>query len=212
MRAPTGPGHLIQATDALILRRTAYRESDLILSALTQAYGRISLVARGARKSQRRFAGALEPMHTITVDLHVKAGAEIARIQDATLSRSRLNLVSNLERLEAAGRALRWLERGTPLRNPEATIWDLILSLLDDLDERESAMSPSLHLAAYGLLLLKALGWGARAHPLRALPPRVLTKSEGSRRSAARWTGLPRLRRRPDRRSPHLRECALQRP
>ncbi|HEY0254058.1 MAG TPA: DNA repair protein RecO, partial [Kofleriaceae bacterium] len=44
----------------VVLRTTPLRESDLLVQLLTAEHGRISAVARGGRKSQRRFAGSLQ--------------------------------------------------------------------------------------------------------------------------------------------------------
>jgi DNA repair protein RecO (recombination protein O) len=55
-------------TRALILRATKYSEADLILQALTIGGEKISLLARGALRSKKRFAGGiLEPTHFVEV-------------------------------------------------------------------------------------------------------------------------------------------------
>jgi DNA repair protein RecO (recombination protein O) len=43
-----------------VLRTTAVRESDLVVVLYTDTHGRVSALARGAKRSQRRFAGALQ--------------------------------------------------------------------------------------------------------------------------------------------------------
>ena len=45
---------------AFVLRLVPYRDADLVVTLLTQHHGLISLMARGARKSQKRFSGALD--------------------------------------------------------------------------------------------------------------------------------------------------------
>src|SRR5277367_3083781 len=50
---------MAQGERGVVLRTTPLRESDLLVVLYTETHGRISAVARGARKSQRRFAGAL---------------------------------------------------------------------------------------------------------------------------------------------------------
>jgi len=45
---------------AILVRATPLRESDLLVVLYTDEHGRISAVARGARRSHRRFAGALQ--------------------------------------------------------------------------------------------------------------------------------------------------------
>ena len=56
-------------TRAIVLRKTAWRDHDLIVDLLTQESGRISAVARSARRSRRRFGGALEIGTGLTVQL-----------------------------------------------------------------------------------------------------------------------------------------------
>ena len=56
-------------TKALVLRRTPYREADLVVTLFTAELGQVSALARAARKSQRRFGGSLEPFHTLEVEL-----------------------------------------------------------------------------------------------------------------------------------------------
>ena len=62
--APSRPTSSVRATPetirtrAIVLRLVDYRESDRIATLFTEALGRVGAIARGARKSQRRFGGA----------------------------------------------------------------------------------------------------------------------------------------------------------
>jgi len=47
------------STPALLARRVDYRDADLICTLLTRARGKLSAMARGARRSRKRFGGAL---------------------------------------------------------------------------------------------------------------------------------------------------------
>jgi len=53
--------------DALLLRCIPFSESSLICHFLTQEHGRISLMARGARKAKSPFRAALAPLY----DVHI---------------------------------------------------------------------------------------------------------------------------------------------
>src|SRR5688572_20068660 len=97
-------------TAALLLRRVVVRESDLMVELFTEHAGSWSAIARGARKSARRFP-ALEPLHELAVTLDLSPGREIATLVEATIARPRLTLAADLDAMEAAGRALRWLRR-----------------------------------------------------------------------------------------------------
>lgn len=53
-------------TQAIILRRTNYGESDRILGLITP-HGKLSVLARGARKEKSRLAGGIELFQSPTL-------------------------------------------------------------------------------------------------------------------------------------------------
>jgi DNA repair protein RecO (recombination protein O) len=146
------------ATEALLLKRTAYGESDLVLGLFTERLGRVSALARGAKRSSRRFGGSLEPMHGLWLRLDERPTSELLVLTEARLSTPRLRLVAELDRLEAAGRALGWVRRAAPPRSPESELWQLTRELLDRLDAAQ--IDVKMELAAFGLRLLAVCGWG----------------------------------------------------
>jgi DNA repair protein RecO (recombination protein O) len=148
------------ATEALLLRRVEYGEADLVLTLLTQKLGKVSALARGARKSSKRFGGALEPMHTLAVELDERPGAELFTLLEAKLKVPRAKILGSLQAMEAAGKALSWARRAAPPRTPEPAPYAVLSTLLDRLAEAPSAEQSSMALAEAGLQLLSAFGWG----------------------------------------------------
>jgi len=146
-------------SDALVLRRVEYGEADLILTLFTRDHGRVSALARGARKSQRRFAGAFEPFFTIRVRWHERPGTELLTLVHAELARTRIALLSDLNRMDLAGRALAWIRAAAPARSAEPEVFDRMERLLDTLSDPNRG-PPELELAQTGIWLLGALGWG----------------------------------------------------
>lgn len=55
------------STDAILLRRIAYGDHDLIVTFLAPDRGKFSSIAKSARKSIKRFAGLLEPFTGLRV-------------------------------------------------------------------------------------------------------------------------------------------------
>lgn len=147
-------------TRALLVRRVDYGESDLVLTLFTEELGKVSALARGARKSMRRFGGALEPMHTLLVRLDERPSSELFTLGEAKIETARTRLCQSLERMEAAGRALGWVRRASPPRTAEPEVWRVLESLLARLDDASSSVAPQGELAQAGLSLLSAFGWG----------------------------------------------------
>lgn len=144
---------------ALLLRRVNYRESDLVVTLFTESLGKVSALARGARKSKTRFAGSLEAMHTLRVELKEARHGDLLEIKEAALDKVRLSLTSSLEGLDAAGRLLSWVRSAAPERTQEPALYQTLNDALDRLDETLSSESIASELATAGLRLLTALGW-----------------------------------------------------
>lgn len=146
-------------SDALLLRRAPHGEADVVLTFLTEERGLVSANARAARASSKRFSG-LEPMHLLAVTLEQREGRDLYNLVEAQIQRPRLTLTAHLDRLEAAGRALRWIRDASPREVPEPEVWEEANHLLDALDDPSLKLTPLVTLAAAGLRLLKAFGWG----------------------------------------------------
>jgi DNA repair protein RecO (recombination protein O) len=150
----------VYTTEALVLRRVEFGEADLIVTLLTRELGRVSALARSARRSRRRFGGALEPFFTLTVVLEERRGAELLTMREASLLRPRVGLLADLGAMSAAGRVLGWVRRGAPVHTPEPEAWSIVEQLLDRLATPAAEADADADLAGAGLRLLAVFGWG----------------------------------------------------
>ena len=57
----------LKESEAIVLRTYPFRESDLLVTLFTRLEGKVRGVARAAKKSRRRFGGALEPLTYVKV-------------------------------------------------------------------------------------------------------------------------------------------------
>jgi DNA repair protein RecO (recombination protein O) len=131
-----------------------------VVTLFTEQLGKVAAMARGARKSKRRFLAALEPMHTVQVTLDERPGAELFGLREAIVVAPRTRILGNLDRMNAAGQALRWARGGSPTRTREPEVWDELQALLERLDDPADPLPPGTHLAASGLRLLRHFGYG----------------------------------------------------
>jgi DNA repair protein RecO (recombination protein O) len=141
------------------VRSVLFGEADLVITLFTESRGIASAIARSARRSSKRFA-SLEPMHLLHVVIDERPGRELGTLVEAVIARPRLRLSMNLARIEAAGRALRWIRDAAPPHTPEPALWQLAGDLLDALDDPADVVAPVARLAAAGLRMLGAIGWG----------------------------------------------------
>ncbi len=109
-----------ETTPAILLRSVNYKESDKIVTLLTRSMGRISAMARGARKSQKRFGGALEPftLFEVTLAKHTKTG-NLWHIQESLLLEANEGISKDLERVGAASYLIELLREIIPDDDPD---------------------------------------------------------------------------------------------
>jgi DNA repair protein RecO (recombination protein O) len=74
--------------EAHVLRTQELGDADLIVSLLAERHGRVRGVARAARRSRRRFGGALEPLTLVRAAWVEKEGRDLHRIEMLECRRS----------------------------------------------------------------------------------------------------------------------------
>ncbi len=90
-------------TKVFILRKTRYGDNDLILNCLTPEGARVSLFARSALKSKKRFGGGvLEPTHYIHVMYEDKGQQRLNTLKEASLIQDFSGLRTDYARIEVA--------------------------------------------------------------------------------------------------------------
>ncbi|MBI5971049.1 MAG: DNA repair protein RecO [Deltaproteobacteria bacterium] len=72
-------------TGALILDSFDYGESDRIITFYTSGFGKLKGIAKGARRSRRRFVGKLDILTEIKLIFFHNEKSDLARVEDAAL-------------------------------------------------------------------------------------------------------------------------------
>jgi DNA repair protein RecO (recombination protein O) len=158
---------------AFLLRAVDYGESDRVLTLLCEDRGKLAAIARGARKSHKRFGGALEPFALLDVSLARSRGS-LPRLAEASLVRAHAGLSRSLSRIGAAGLVLELVREIVPEHHPEPAQFALVeqlLPLLSDASDREAvALSiagalRALILAGFGISLDSCNACGTSVPP-----------------------------------------------
>ncbi len=103
-----------ERSPALILRSVDFGESDRILHLLVPDGGRLTAIAKGARRSQKRFAGTLDLFNELRVQIHRRRGHGMSRIDGAVLVRHHAALRTDPVRFALGCYLLELLDRLAP--------------------------------------------------------------------------------------------------
>jgi len=138
-------------TTAFVLRTRNYGESDRIVVLLTEELGKVSAIAKGARRSVRRFAGgALEPFQELAVRLDRKPSFSLAFLHESRVLQTNRALASNLDAFAWAAYLTELTEVMTADRDPCRDLFALYREVMGRLGR--DLLEPLAHHFVLGLL------------------------------------------------------------
>jgi DNA repair protein RecO (recombination protein O) len=149
--------HPTIVTPAIVLRRVVYAEADLVVTLLGSETGRVSALARGARKSSRRFAGGLGMAATGEARLHERAGADLMVLESFDASDDRAGLATDIAKAAHAAYAIELCDRLCPPRQAEKSVFQWLDEFLSRLN---AGAATAERLRVFELGLLRGLGIG----------------------------------------------------
>lgn len=121
-------------TSAILVRRVDYGDYDLILNFLTRDRGKISAIAKSAKRSRKRFGGILELFNALNIVVSEKRGKGLSLIKEASLIQPLFNIGSDIRKTAYASYWAElvnlWLEEG----RTQTAIYDLMAYVLSELD------------------------------------------------------------------------------
>jgi DNA repair protein RecO (recombination protein O) len=144
-------------TPAIVLRSVAFGESDRVVTLLGRETGRLSAMARGARKSSRRFGGGLGLGARGEATLREPPHAELLGLDSFEVADGRAGLGLELGRTAHAGYATELCDRLCAPGQPEVEVFEWLDRFLNLLESRGASAERA---RVYELGLLARLGFG----------------------------------------------------
>jgi len=123
----------LKDSEAIVLRTYPMREADLLVTLFTRLEGKVRGVARSAKKSKRRFGGALEPLTYVRAYYEDRERHELTRIDACEVIQSPLEEQVTYARAVALGHIAELLDELLPDREANDAVFRLTLSVLDAL-------------------------------------------------------------------------------
>lgn len=127
-------------TEAIVVRRVNYRESDVIVTLITEKYGRIDATARGGRKSSRRFDAGISPY--IIYEASLTKSPKTGYLQLSELSAKRIfeNILHDYSRISLSAVATEIIRDFAPPSRDESHSYHVLAAFLESVS---SAKNPA---------------------------------------------------------------------
>jgi DNA repair protein RecO (recombination protein O) len=145
------------STPAIVLRAVNYGEADRIVTLFGRETGQLAALARGARKSQRRFAGGLGLCAIGIASLRERAGADLLTLEGFDTTVSYPSLGTDVARMAHAAYAAELVTKLCAPRQVDRAVYGWLEALLGLLDAEGASAE---RLRVFELGLLRGLGFG----------------------------------------------------
>lgn len=140
---------------AIVLRWRAYGESDKIATLLTEQFGKLTGIAKGAKNSRRRFANSLEPLARVRVQFRQRPGASLAFLESCELLSS-TDAFNEPTRFAYGSYLVELADRLTIEEDPVHNLYALLAEALAQLEQGPATTA---FLRAFELQLLTGAGF-----------------------------------------------------
>jgi len=123
----------LKESEAIVLRTYPLREADLLVTLFTRLEGKVRGVARSAKKSKKRFGGALEPLTYVRAYYDDRERSELARLDSCDVLESPLATEVSYPRAGAVANVAESLDELLPDREANDAVFRLALSVIAGL-------------------------------------------------------------------------------
>ena len=123
---------------AIIMRINEYGESDLLVSFFTRDRGRLKGVAKGARRSLKRFVNCLDTFSLVTLEYRLKRSGSLHFIESGRLVDSFASIRTDYRTMSIASYLIELTEALFPMAMADQAMFDLLKTSLDLLDKGEN--------------------------------------------------------------------------
>ena len=125
-------------TNAIVTRSTNYGESDKIVTFFTRDFGKIRGIAKGARRSRKRFQNALGLFSHIRLIFFDREGVGLVRAESGDILHTFPNIRENLIKIYYGNYFLELVNEMAGEREANLEAFNLLLSFLLSLEEGET--------------------------------------------------------------------------
>jgi len=124
----------ILKTTAVVLKTWKFGETSKIVSLLTKDFGKVRVMAKGARSPKSGFKGCLEPLTYIGIVFYDKKTRDLQLLSKTDLIDAHIRFIGDMPRTTLGFAAAELVDKAIAGNEPMASIFDLFVDVLSALN------------------------------------------------------------------------------
>jgi len=148
---------MIVKTEAIVLKTMKYRETSKIATLFTKRFGKLSVIAKGARQRDSRVGSALDSLNYVQAVLYKKEGKDLHLLSQCDVIKHFGRLTREMDRLSPAMTVLELIQTVAHAEEESSSLFEALTDALETInDAQQNVQSVLLH---FELRLLDLLGF-----------------------------------------------------
>ena len=136
---------LLETTPAILLRRTRFSDTSLIITWFTLSHGKLKTIAKGALRPKSRFSGSLDLFYACEISFSRSAKSDLHTLREASVLESREQLRRDYARVSLAAYFVELMDLATEPDQAAPELYDLLVRAFGHLDLRAASRKALLH-------------------------------------------------------------------
>lgn len=153
---------MIVRTEAVILRALKYGETSKILHLYTRSFGRLSVIAKGARGKNSRFGATLEPMNLVSAVLYKHEHRDLHLLSQCDTIVSLRRLTEDLDRMAVGMSTISLVDTIAHGEERNEVLFNALVETLQAANDATNSAHPALYF--FEVRLLEILGFRPDFH------------------------------------------------
>jgi len=145
--------------NAFIIHKTDYGESDIIITLFSASRGKISCIAKGAKRSRKRFPGSLELFSQVSFNGFIKHPLALTRIDECQLLKPYLAIQEELKSYLNGCYFLEIVNRCSAERQSNPALFELLDDLFTFLSDLPHNRNFNCRIRLFELQIITLLGF-----------------------------------------------------
>ena len=161
---------MIIRTEAISLRCLDYSETSQIVTLFTRQRGKISVLAKGSRRTKSQFGSSLQPMSYAQVVFYYRPTRQLQTLSESSLVYPMQGLTRNLDKITLGLRMVELVHSAMPEEEGHPRVFNLLLQCLMRLNEDEDRIGNVLPYFQMNLANFLGFAPAFRREAVAALP------------------------------------------
>jgi DNA repair protein RecO (recombination protein O) len=135
----------VESTNAILLRKTRFSDTSLIVTWFTEHHGRLKTVVKGALRPKSKFAGVLDLFFECEIGFARSGKSEVHTLREAVLHEPREHMRTDFPRVALGSYFVELIEYATEPEQPAPELFDLLQRAFAHLDTTPASKRAMLH-------------------------------------------------------------------